>query len=224
MTARALALPLAALLVAAALLGAYAAAGGGSYAEVQSGADPCRQRPAAQRPVPAQLEPLAERVVLIGLDETACELGVSRERLVLALPVAKDRRALAAELGVSEAELGRELKAGLVRAVDRLDRAGRLPEASELLPAVVAELDLPGPAQTLVEAIPDEAVDSLVPTGPVLRRAVRGLDVDALLAGLGDSDRLETQLREAVQQAALEEIRARLLERLPGELRGLLGD
>ena len=147
MTARALALPLAALVLAAALLGVYAAAGGGSYAEVQGAADPCRQRPSAQRPVPAQLEPLAERVVLIGLDETACELGVSRERLVLALPVARDRRALAAELGVSEAELGRELKAGLVRAVDRLDRAGRLPAASELLPAVVAELDLPGPAR-----------------------------------------------------------------------------
>ncbi len=101
---------------------------------------------------------------------------------------------------------------------------GACREASELLPAVVAELDLPGPAQTLVEAIPDDAVDSLVPTGPVLRRAVRGLDVQALLAGLGDSDRLETQLREAVQEAALDEIRARLLDRLPGELRGLLGD
>ena len=47
-----------------------------------------------------ELEALAERVVLVGLDETACKLGVSRERLVLALPVAADRRALADELGI----------------------------------------------------------------------------------------------------------------------------
>ena len=104
--------------------------------------------------------------MLLGLDEAACKLGVSRERLVLALPVAADRRALARELGSDEAELARQLKAGLVRAVDRLDRAGRLPKASALLPAVVAELDLPGPVETLVDAIPADTVDSLAPTGP----------------------------------------------------------
>jgi len=222
--ARALALPVAALLLACALLGAYAAAGGTDYAEVQGAADPCRQRPSAGRPVPPRIEPLAERVVLLGLDETACKLGVSRERLVLALPVAADRRALAGELGTDEAGLARQLKAGLVRAVDRLDGAGRLPKASELLPAILAELDLPGPAETLVEAIPAGTVDSLAPTGPVLRRAVRALDVQALLDGLGDSDRLEDVLRDAVTEAALDEIRERVLGQLPDSLRGLLGD
>ena len=224
MNARALALPVAAALLACALLGAYAAAGGTDYAEVQGAADPCRQRPDAGRAVPPRIEPLAERVVLLGLDETACRLGVSRERLVLALPVAADRRALAGELGTDEAGLARQLKAGLVRAVDRLDGAGRLPKASELLPAILAELDLPGPAETLVEAIPAGTFDSLAPTGPVLRRAVRALDVQALLDGLGDSDRLEDVLRDAVTEAALDEIRERVLGQLPDSLRGLLGD
>ena len=221
---RAVALPLLAVLAVAVLLGTYAAAGGGSYAEVQGAADPCRARASVDRPVSAQIEPVAERVVLVGLDETACSLGVSRERLVLALPVAADRRALAAELGMSEAELAAALKAGLGRAVVRLDRAGRLPSASALLPAVLDELDLPGPARSLVEAIPDGTVDSLAPTGPILRRAVRGLDVEALLGGLADSDRLEDSLRDAVAEAAQDEIRARLLAQLPDSVRGLLGD
>lgn len=224
MNARAVLLPLVALVLAAALLAAYAAAGGTGYSEVQGAADPCRDRASADRPVPPELEALAERVVLIGLDETACKLGVSRERLVLALPAAKDRRALAAELGVSEAELARALKAGLVRAVDRLDRAGRLPRTSALLPAVLDGLDLPGPAESLVEAIPADTVDSLAPSGPILRRAVRRLDVQALLGGLGDSQRLEDELRDAVAQAAQDEIRERLLAQLPGSLRDLLGD
>ena len=224
MTVRAIALPLAALVVVAVLLGAYAAAGGTDYAEVQARTDPCRDRPAAGRPVPPRIEPLTERVVLLGLDEAACRLRVSRERLVLALPVARDRRALAAELGISEAELAAALKAGLGRAVVRLDRAGRLPRASALLPDLLAELDLPGPAESLIEAIPDDTVASLAPTGPILRRAVRDLDVQALLADLDRSDRVEDQIRDAVAEAAQDEIRARLLDQLPGSLRGLLGE
>ena len=209
---------------AATLLGVYAAAGGTDYAEVQARADPCRARPGAGRPVPPQIEPLAERVVLLGLDETACRLRVSRERLVLALPVARDRRALAAELGISEGELAAALKAGLGRAVVRLDRAGRLPRASALLPDVLAELDVPGPAESLIEAIPDDTVDSLAPTGPILRRAVRDLDVQALLADLEDAGRVEDQLRDAVAEAAQDEIRERLLDELPDSVRGFLGE
>jgi len=221
---RAWALPLAAVLLVALLLGTYAAAGGTDYAQVQGAADPCKDRAAADRPVPARIEPLAERVVLLGLDSAACRLGVSRERLVLALPVRADRQELARELGTDEAGLARALKAGLLRAVARLDRAGQLPKASALLPEVVGELGLPGAAEGLVEAIPEETVDSLAPTGPVLRRAIRSLNVEELLAGLGDSDRLEDELRDAVAEAALDEIRERLLQRVPGSLQGLLGD
>ena len=224
MSARAVALPAAAVVLVAALLGWYAAAGGADYAEVQGAADPCSARASVDRPVAPELEALAERVVLVGLDEAACKLGVSRERLVLALAVASDRRALADELGLSEAELAAALKAGLGRAVARLDRAGRLPRTSELLPAVLDELDLPGPVRSLVEAIPADTVDSVAPSGPILRRAIRALDVQALLGGLGDSDRLEDTLRDAVAEAAQDEIRERVLERVPDSVRGLLGE
>lgn len=221
---RAAALPLLVVVAVAALLGTYAAAGGTDYAEVEKAADPCSARSSVDRPIGPGLEAVAERVVLVGLDETACSLGVSRERLVLALPVAEDRRALADELGTSEERLAAALKAGLGRGVERLDRAGRLPKASALLPAVLDELDLPGPARSLVEAIPESTVDSLAPTGPILRRAVRSLDVQELLDGLGDSDRLENHLRDAVEEAARDEIQARLLADLPEPVRGLLGD
>ncbi|HEX5910306.1 MAG TPA: hypothetical protein VFY44_07415, partial [Thermoleophilaceae bacterium] len=77
MRGRALALPLAALVLAVALLGWYVAAGGADYAEVDGAADPCAARASVDRPVAAELEALAERVVLVGLDETACKLGVS---------------------------------------------------------------------------------------------------------------------------------------------------
>lgn len=224
MTGRALALPLTMLVLAAALLAAYAAVGGTDYAKVQGTEDPCRDRAAASRPVAPQLEALAERVVLLGLDETACNQGISRERLVLALPKAQDRRALARDLGISEAELARQVKAGLVRAINRLDRAGRLPKASALLPAVLDELNLPGPARTLIEAVPERTVDSLAPTGAVLRRAIAVLDVSTLIDGISGSGTLEGQLRDSIQKAAVDEIRERLLSQLPDSVRGLLGD
>ena len=106
----------------------------------------------------------------------------------------------------------------------RLDRAGRLPPASALLPAVLDELDLPGPAESLVEAIPEDTVDSLAPTGPILRRAVRSLDVQELLGGLGDSDGLEDELRDAVAPGGAGRDPRAAAGRLPESLRGLLGE
>ena len=77
-----LALPLIAVLLVAAVLGVQVAAGGGHYVPLRP-ANPCTPRPVP--PIPPQLEPLAERLVLLGLDNAACRLGISRERLVLAL-------------------------------------------------------------------------------------------------------------------------------------------
>ena len=130
---------------------------------------PIRASRAPVPPIPPQLEPVAERIVLLGLDSAACRLGVSRERLVLALadPRSLDPRAPAA------------LKAGLRDAVDRLDREGRLPKVSQLLPEALDQADLPGIVKTLIGAIPAGTVDSALPTGPLLRRAVDELDVDA---------------------------------------------
>src|ERR1700729_3049009 len=79
---RRLALPLIAVVLVAAVLGVQVAAGGGRYVPRQP-ANPCLPRPVP--PIPAQLEPLAEQIALLGLDGAACRLGISRERLVLAL-------------------------------------------------------------------------------------------------------------------------------------------
>jgi hypothetical protein len=194
---RALGLPLIAVLLVTAVLGVQVTAGGGDYVP-RPPADPCAARAVPE--IPARLEPLAERIVLLGLDSAACKLGVSRERLVLALADTRslDPRAPAA------------LKAGLRDAVDRLDREGRLPKVSQLLPEALDQSDLPGLAKTLIGAIPDATVDSALPTGPLLRRAVDELDVELLINELDDPHQIDSAVRSAILQAARDQILDRL--------------
>ena len=192
-----LVLPLLAVLLVAGVLGVQIAAGGGDY-EPHRPADPCVPR--AVLPIPARLEPVAERIVLLGLDSAACRLGVSRERLVLGLA---DSRSL------DPAE-STALKAGLRDAVDRLDRERRLPKVSQLLPEALDQADLPGFVKTLIGAIPDSTVDNALPTGPLLRRAVGELDVDRLVRDLDEPDRLEPAVRSAILNAARDQILDRL--------------
>src|ERR1700760_3487356 len=127
---RRLALPLIAVLLVATVLSVQVAAGGGHYLPRRP-ANPCTPRPVP--PIPPQLEPLPEQIVLLGLDNAACRLGISRERLVLALVDTRtlDPRAPAA------------LKAGLGDAVDRLDRERRLPQGSQLLPEAARQAQPP---------------------------------------------------------------------------------
>ena len=192
-----LVLPLIAVLLVAGVLGVQIAAGGGDYAPHRP-ADPCVPR--AVEPIPARLEPVAERIVLLGLDSAACRLGVSRERLVLGLA---DSRSL------DPAESA-ALKAGLRDAVDRLDRERRLPKVSQLLPEALDQADLPGFVKTLIGAIPDSTVDNALPTGALLRRAVDELDVDRLVRDLDEPDRLEPAVRSAILKAARDQILDRL--------------
>ena len=194
---RRLALPLIAVLLVGAVLGVQVAAGGGHYVPRRP-ADPCVPRPVP--PIGARLEPLAEQIVLLGLDGAACRLGISRERLVLALadPHSLDPRAPAA------------LKAGLRDAVDRLDREGRLPKVSQLLPEALDQADLPGIAKTIIEAIPAGFVDNALPTAPVLRRTIDELDVTRLLHQLNDPSQLDSAIQSAILQAALHQILDRL--------------
>jgi hypothetical protein len=194
---RALTLPLIAVLLVAGVLGVQVAAGGGDFVPRQP-ADPCAPR--AVPPLPAQLEPVAERIVLLGLDSAACRLGISRERLVLALA---DTRSL-------DPATPAALKAGLGDAVDRLDRDGRLPKVSQLLPEALEQADLPGIVKTIIGAIPDDTVDSALPTGPLLRRAIDELDVDELVREIDEPDQLESAIRTAILQAARDQILERL--------------
>jgi hypothetical protein len=194
---RRLALPLIALVLVGVVLGIQVAAGGGHYAPLRP-ANPCTPRPLP--PIPAQLEPLAEQIVLLGLDNAACRLGVSRERLVLAL----------AETRTPNPQTTAALKAGLGDAVDRLDREGRLPKVSELLPQALDQANLPGIVKTIIAAAPSSLVDSLLPTGPLLRQTIDELDINQLLRQLNDPSRLNSALQSAILQAALHQILDRL--------------
>jgi hypothetical protein len=128
----------AAVVAALALVGAYVALGGTSY-EPSPVADPCAPRP------PRETNGTGERLELVLLaasDATACELGVSREELVLALRSVDELDALADREGRSRDELEDALRAGLVRAVAEGENqgligsttAGALRFAAERLP------------------------------------------------------------------------------------------
>jgi hypothetical protein len=190
-------LPLIAVVLVAAVLAVQLAAGGGRYVPL-SPANPCTPVPVA--PIPAQLEPLAEQIVLLGLDSAACRLGISRERLVLAL----------AESRTPSPRESDALKAGLADAVDMLARQGRLPKVSQLLPQALDQANLPGIAKTIIEAIPDSVVDNLLPTAPLLHRTIDELDINRLLHQLNDPRQLNSVLQSAILQAALSQILSRL--------------
>jgi hypothetical protein len=109
--------------VAAALVVTYLALGGASYAPAKV-ADPCAPRDWRD---PGSLGEVAEQIVLSGLDGAACELGVSRERIVLAFENRASRERFAREQGISDERLEELVRSGLVRAVDDAERAGALP-------------------------------------------------------------------------------------------------
>ncbi|HTP20585.1 MAG TPA: hypothetical protein VMJ65_13325 [Solirubrobacteraceae bacterium] len=194
---RRLALPVIAVALVAAVLGVQVAAGGGDYVPLRP-ANPCVPRPVST--VPAQLEPLAEQIVLLGLDSAACRLGISRERLVLAL----------AETRSLDPRQSAALKAGLVDAVDQLDRQGRLPKVSQLLPQALDQANLPGIVKTIIEAVPDTVVDNLLPTASLLRQTVDELDINRLLHELSDPRQLNSVLQTAILRAALRQALDRL--------------
>jgi hypothetical protein len=104
------------------LTGVYLAAGGASYAPAKT-QDPCEPRPWRD---PEGLEQIAEQFSFSALDGAACELGVSREALARALATPESRERFTERYGISEAELARAIRAGLLRAVDDAERAGAL--------------------------------------------------------------------------------------------------
>lgn len=192
-----LALPVIAVLLVTAVLGVQLAAGGAHYTPVRP-ADPCTPHPVT--PVAPQLEPLAEQIVLLGLDHAACRLGISRERLVLALA---DSRALTPRTTGA-------LKAGLRDAVDQLDREHRLPKVSQLLPQALDQVQLPGIAKTIIKALPAGIIDSALPTGALLRQTVDELDVNRLVRELGDPSQLQPAIQSALLRAAVSQVLNRL--------------
>lgn len=218
MSCRTLLLPFAALVAVAVVLGVQLASGGADYGPPQpaaacTGARDDRQTRAFP-PANAGLDRLTEYVVLAGVEEAACELRISRERLLLALPSAEGRRAVARAADAEQGDVTRVLKDGLRHGIAALGSAGRLPPASVLLDRHAGQLGLPGLLAGAVNRVPDRVVDGLLPTAEVLISAVDRLNLDELLNGINDPQRLETALRAAIGSAALDVARERLTDAL----------
>jgi hypothetical protein len=108
---------------AAALVVTYLALGGASYAPAKV-ADPCAPREWRD---PGSLGQVAEQIVLSALDGAACELHVSRERIVLAFENRASLERFAQAHGITNDELEGLVRSGLLRAVDDAVRADALP-------------------------------------------------------------------------------------------------
>ena len=136
-----------------AVLVTYLALGGASF-EPTPVADPCIVRDWRD---PGGLPTVLEQVALSALDGAACELGVSREDLVLAVADEAALDAFAAKKGIARTDAERAVEKGLERAVDDAEEA-------EALPGFVASL-----ARRAVEALPPWlALDALESLGGLL--------------------------------------------------------
>lgn len=105
-----------------ALIVVYLALGGASYAPAKP-VDPCMPRDWRE---PNGLQEVGEQIVLSGLDGVACELGVTREQVVLAFENSETRRQFAQEHGIDDEKLQDLVRTGLVRAVDDAQQAGAI--------------------------------------------------------------------------------------------------
>ncbi|MBJ7469985.1 MAG: hypothetical protein JHD16_01725 [Solirubrobacteraceae bacterium] len=220
MTLRRFMLPGAALVAVLAVLGMQFAFGGGDFVP-SAAADPCVERPLG--PVTTDLDQVTQAVVVGGVQDAACALGTSRESLLLALPNATDRAALAQQTGKTEDEILAAVKAGMLASVDRLDQGGRIPPASGLVDAYASELGLSGLALQAVKSVPPEMIDRLLPTGAVVRRAIEGLDLAELLSDADGPDAWEPALRSAIRDAAIAEVKEQILDQLPSSLSSVFG-
>ena len=104
--------------VAVALVLGYAALGGGRYAPTPS-ADPCTPRPPARA---GGFDGALEQIALSTADGAACDLGVTREELVLALGSEDDLDRFAQKHDISHDEAEDAVRAGLVRAIADAER------------------------------------------------------------------------------------------------------
>ena len=129
-----------------ALPGAYIALGGGSY-DSSPVADPCQTR--AWRN-PSGVQRVAEQIVLSTLDGVACEVGSTREELVMALPSAESRAAFGRSHGLDTDGLDRVTRRGLDRAISDAEHAGALAGWQAVLLRQAAQRI---PLDTLLDAV-----------------------------------------------------------------------
>lgn len=194
-------LPLVALVLVSGVLGVQLAAGGGSFTPLRP-ASPCEVRDVTS--VSSGIDGVAERVVLLGLDRTACRLGTTREALVLQLAQTAQH---------TDAQVA-ALRDGLLGAVNLLAADRTLPPASDLVDDAVGQSDLNGFLKIAIGALPPTVIDHALTTSAVLRGTIDGLDLRRVLANLNNPDDLTQQIRgavtKAVEQALLDRLRALL--------------
>lgn len=149
-----------ALAISLALVGIYLAAGGASYAPAKT-QDPCKHR---QWRSPEGLEQITEQFTLSALDGAACQLGVSREELAQALATPESREQFKRSHGISDPELARAIRAGLLRGIQDAEDAGAL---SPLLGA---------PARAAIRSIPLDQAIELIQDASSLLNGTEGLE------------------------------------------------
>jgi hypothetical protein len=126
--------PLVALAASIGLIGVYLAFGGATY-DPASVADPCDQRDQAL----LEERGLFETLALSSLDGAACELGVPREELALALASEEATQEFADEHDIESSDVEDAVRAGLVRAVDDAAAAGKISGLEETILRQIAE-------------------------------------------------------------------------------------
>ena len=115
---------LVALGLVAAVVVPYLALGGGSF-EPTPVADACAPR---ERPTAEGLGETIERIALTAVDKVACQLGVSREELVLALRSEEAFDAFARKNGIEQSGGGTgDPRRARTEAVDQAEQDGTLP-------------------------------------------------------------------------------------------------
>jgi hypothetical protein len=191
------ALPLIGVALVAAVLGVQLAGGGGSFTPVVP-ASACAVRDVTS--VSTGIDGITERVVLLGLDRTACRLGTTREALVLRLAQSSEH---------TDAQVA-ALRAGLLGAVDLMEADRTLPPAAELVDDAVGRSDLNGFLKVAIAALPPSVVNGALNTVVVLRGTIDGLDLRTVLANLANPDELTQQMRAAVTTAVEQALLARL--------------
>jgi hypothetical protein len=135
-----------ATVAAVALVVAYLALGGASYAPAKV-ADPCATRDWRE---PQGVEEVAEQIALSGLDGAACELHVSREEMVLALANRESRGRFARDHGITDERLELLVREGLLRAIDDAENADALnPTLADLLRGIARRV----PVDELLELL-----------------------------------------------------------------------
>jgi hypothetical protein len=190
-------LPAVAAILVGGVLAVQLAYGGWAYEPLRP-ADPC-----AARTVTSQsegIDGLTERLVLIGVDDAACSIGVSREAFLLELAGPGDP---------TDPEID-ALRHGLLSAVGTMENDGTLPPASDLVDDALDSADLNDFVETLIRAIPDSVVDAALKTDDVLTRAIEDLDLRTLLTNLDDQDELNDQVEAAVTRAVQDSLIDRL--------------